>query len=143
MHTSRPSLFLAFDFGLKRVGVAFGNAITQTATPVAVVETPEEATRFKQIDALIKEWQPEGLVVGVPCHPDGSPNDLTERCQRFARQLEGRFGLPCSLVDERYTSAVAEACTGQGGRKAGRADKGRIDMGSACLILEQFFLEGR
>ncbi|HEX4879265.1 MAG TPA: Holliday junction resolvase RuvX [Limnobacter sp.] len=140
MHNSKPTLFLAFDFGLKRIGVAFGNALTKTAQGVGVVEAEQDSQRFARIEQFIQEWQPEGLVVGVPRHPDGSDNELTQRCSRFARQLEGRFGLPCTTVDERYTSAVIEQC--MGGAKA-RANKGRVDMGSACLILEQFFLEGQ
>ncbi|MDX1668857.1 MAG: Holliday junction resolvase RuvX [Limnobacter sp.] len=129
---------MAFDFGLKRIGVAFGNGLTKTAKGVGVVQADNDQERFKQIEKLVKEWQPEGFVVGVARHPDGQPNDLTERCERFARQLTGRFGLACELVDERYTSAVVESA--MGGRAA-REDKGRIDMQSACLILEQYFLE--
>lgn len=140
MHTSKPTLFLAFDFGLKRIGVAFGNALTKTATGVGVIDGDEEKTRFSKIESLIREWQPEGLVVGVPRHTDGQANDLTARCERFARQLEGRFNLPCATVDERYTSAVIESCMGG---DAARSHKGKVDMGSACLILEQYFLEGR
>ncbi|GLR24964.1 MAG TPA: Holliday junction resolvase RuvX [Limnobacter sp.] len=139
-HMPNPTLFLAFDFGLKRVGVAFGNSLTKTARGVAVVEADDDAARFSKIEALIREWQPEALVVGVPRNVDGTPNDLTPRCERFARQLQGRFELPCSTVDERYTSAVVESCMGG---KAARDSKGKVDMGSACLILEQFFLEGR
>lgn len=140
MHMSKPTLFLAFDFGLKRIGVAFGNTLTKTTTGVGVIDSDEEKTRFAKIESLIREWQPEGLVVGVPRHPDGQANDMTARCERFARQLEGRFNLPCATVDERYTSAVIESC--MGGESA-RNHKGKVDMGSACLILEQYFLEGR
>ncbi|MFN4328930.1 MAG: Holliday junction resolvase RuvX [Limnobacter sp.] len=140
MHTSKPSLLLAFDFGLKRIGVAFGNTLTKTATPVGVIEAEDEKTRFDRIAAIIREWQPEGLVVGVPRHDDGEPNSMTARCERFARQLEGRFGMACAQVDERYTSAIIESCLG--GDEA-RRNKGKVDSGSACLILEQYFLEGR
>jgi putative holliday junction resolvase len=107
---------------------------------VSVVEAQNDEQRFDKIEKLIKEWQPEGLVVGVPRQADGADNELTARCERFARQLEGRFSLPCARVDERYTSAIMESCMGG---KAARENKGRVDMGSACLILEQFFLEGR
>lgn len=140
MPAPNPTLYLAFDFGLKRIGVAFGNSLTKTASGVAVVEAQNDAQRFAKIESLIKEWQPEGLVVGVPRQADGADNDLTQRCERFARQLEGRFSLACTMVDERYTSAIMESCMGG---KAARENKGRVDMGSACLILEQFFLEGR
>ena len=140
MQTPKPTQYLAFDFGLKRIGVAFGNSLTKTASGVAVVEAQNDEQRFAKIENLIKEWQPEGLVVGVPRQPDGEDNEMTARCERFARQLEGRFSLPCATVDERYTSAIMESCMGG---KAAREQKGRVDMGSACLILEQFFLEGR
>ena len=101
MHAPKPTQYLAFDFGLKRIGVAFGNSLTKTASGVAVVEAQNDEQRFIKIDGLIKEWQPEGLVVGVPRQADGADNELTARCERFARQLEGRFSLPCARVDER------------------------------------------
>ena len=82
----------------------------------------------KAIGALIAEWQPAALVVGVPRHPDGAPHDNTLRAQRFARQLHGRFGLPVHAVDERYTTTEALA--------AGAPD---VDAASAVLILEQYF----
>lgn len=140
MHSSKPLLLMAFDFGLKRIGVAFGNGLTKTAQAVGVVQAEDDESRFAAIEKLIKEWQPEGFVVGVPRKTDGTDSDLTARCEKFARQLTGRFGKPCETVDERYTSAIVESC--MGGAKA-RDQKGRVDMGSACLILEQFFLEGR
>jgi len=139
-HAPLPTLVMAFDFGLKRVGVAFGNRFTKTAQGVAVIDTEEEKLRFTQIEALIKEWQPDALLVGVPRSVEGDTTELTKRCERFARQLTGRFDLPCSTVDERYTSVIVESCMGG---KMAREHKGRIDMGSACLILEQFFAEGR
>ena len=78
-----PALFLAFDFGLKRVGVASGNTLTGTATPLATLALEGDA-RFAAIAQLIREWQPDALVVGVPWHPDGAPHDNTRRAQRFA-----------------------------------------------------------
>jgi len=123
-----PSLFLAFDFGTQRVGVASGNSLTHTATPLTTVAQEASSARFAAIGALIAEWQPVALVVGVPRHPDGAPHDNTLRAQRFARQLHGRFGLPVHEVDERYTTTEALA--------AGAAD---VDAASAALILEQYF----
>ncbi len=123
-----PALFLAFDFGTQRVGVASGNSLTHTATPLTTVAQEASSARFAAIGALIAEWQPAALVVGVPRHPDGAPHDNTQRAQRFARQLHGRFGLPVHEVDERYTTTEALA--------AGAAD---VDAASAALILEQYF----
>lgn len=118
--------FLAFDFSLRRVGVASGNDLTCSASPLGTLVEQGEA-RFDAIAALIKEWRPDALVVGVPRHPDGVAHDNTLRAQRFARQLNGRFGLPVHEVDERYTTAQA--------RSAGHAD---LDAAAAALILEQF-----
>ena len=123
---SNPALtYLAFDFGARRVGVATGNSMTGTATPLSTVAVEGEA-RMAAIGALIGEWQPAALVVGVPFHPDGAPHANTERARRFARQLRGRFGLPVHEVDERYTTTDA--------KRAGAAD---LDAGAAAIILEQ------
>jgi putative holliday junction resolvase len=125
-----PSLFLAFDFGSKRVGVAIGNTVTRSATPLTTLAQVGDDARFGAIGQLIGEWQPAALVVGVPRHPDGAPHDNTRRAERFARQLRGRFALTVHEVDERYTTTEALA--------AGETD---IDAASAALILEQFFNE--
>ena len=121
--------FLAFDFGLKRVGVATGNTLLKSAQPLRTLAVEGDA-RFAAIGALIREWTPDGLVVGVPFHPDGAAHDNTERARRFGRQLHGRFRLPVHEVDERYTTT--EALAG-GARDA--------DAAAAALILEQFFRE--
>jgi len=118
--------FLAFDYGQKRTGVASGNRLLRTATPQATIRVEGEA-RFSQIEARIREWQPDALVVGVPFHPDGAPHDNTRAAQRFARQLNGRFHLNVYQVDERYSTTEALA---SGARDA--------DAASACIILEQF-----
>jgi len=124
--TSPLLSFLAFDFGIKRVGVATGNTLTRSATPLRTVAAEGEP-RFAVIAALIAEWQPDALVVGVPFHPDGAPHDNTERARRFARQLHGRFRLPVHEVDERYSTT--EAASG------GARD---LDAASAAIILNQF-----
>jgi putative holliday junction resolvase len=118
--------YLAFDFGERRVGVAHGNSLLRRAAPLRTVQA-EGAARFAAIAALIAEWQPDALVVGVPFHPDGQPHDNTRRAQRFARQLHGRFGLPVHEVDERYTTTEAKA--------AGARD---LDAAAAALILDQY-----
>ena len=118
--------FLAFDFGLKRTGVASGNRLLQAATPQATIKAEGDA-RFAQVEARIKEWQPDALVIGVPYHPDGAPHENTRRAQKFARQLRGRFNLQVFEVDERYSTTEALA--------SGAKD---ADAASACIILEQF-----
>ena len=121
---SGPQTFLAFDFGTRRIGVATGNALTRSATPLTTLAQQGDA-RFDAIGKLVSEWRPDALVVGVPRHPDGAPHDNTQRAQRFARQLHGRFGLPVHEVDERYTTTEAR----------GARD---IDAAAAAIILEQF-----
>ena len=118
--------FLAFDFGLKRTGVAAGNRLLRSAQPQATIQAEGDA-RFAHVQARIREWQPDALVVGVPFHPDGASHDNTGRARRFARQLRGRFGLPVFEVDERYSTTAA--------LESGARD---ADAEAACIILEQF-----
>ena len=123
---SAPHSFLAFDYGTRRVGVASGNTLTHMATPMRTIAVEGEA-RFDAIAALITEWRPDALVVGVPFHPDGAAHDNTVRARRFARQLHGRFHLIVHEVDERYSTTEAHA--------QGAAD---ADAASAAIILNQF-----
>jgi putative Holliday junction resolvase len=118
--------FLALDYGLKRTGVAVGNRLLRTATPQATIHAQGEA-RLSQVEARVREWGPDALVVGVPFHPDGASHDNTVRARKFARQLRGRLKLPVFEVDERYSTTEALA--------QGAAD---ADAGAACVILEQF-----
>jgi putative Holliday junction resolvase len=126
----RPSpaaqLFVAFDFGALRVGVASGNRLTQTASPLPTIAAQGDA-RWAAVSAVLQAWRPDAVVVGVPFHPDGAAHENTQRARKFARQLHGRFGLPVCGVDERYTTTEAHSL---GARDA--------DAGSAVVILEQF-----
>ena len=122
----RTLSYLAFDFGLKRTGVATGNTVLGRASALTTISA-EGDRRFDRIAQLIADWQPDALVVGVPFHPDGAPHDNTVRAQRFARQLHGRFGLTVHEVDERYSTVEAIA--------SGAAD---VDAASAAVILNQF-----
>ena len=116
---------LAFDFGLKRIGVAVGEAELRTAHPLPSVGN------FDQIGRLVSEWRPAALVVGVPVAEQG-PHPFARRVERFARQLKGRYRLPVTLVDERFSSVEAEA------RLKGLKRK-PVDSVAAQLILEQYF----
>ncbi len=118
--------FLAFDFGMKRTGVAVGSRLLRTATPQPTIRAEGEARMF-QAEARILEWQPDALVVGVPFHPDGAAHENTARARKFARQLAARTKLQVFEVDERYSTTEALS--------AGAAD---ADAGAACIILEQF-----
>lgn len=123
---------MAFDFGTRRIGIAIGNTLTKAGQPLKTVAESSEDLRFRAIQALIKEWQPNQLVVGLPCHPDGTEHEMSAKARRFGNQLNGRFQLPVEWVDERYTSAVLE----------GDPDmRDNLDAESAALILEQYFLE--
>ena len=124
--SQRTLSFLAFDVGTQRTGVATGNSLLRQASALTTVAAIGDA-RFERIARLIIEWQPDALVVGVPCHPDGAPHDNTRRAQRFARQLRGRFDLAVHEVDERYSTTEAIA--------SGAAD---VDAASAVVILDQF-----
>lgn len=118
--------FLAFDYGLKRTGVAVGSRLLRTATPQATIRAEGEA-RLLEVERRVREWQPDAVVVGVPFHPDGASHDNTARAKKFARQLRGRLKLPVYEVDERYSTTEALA--------GGASDP---DAGAACVILEQF-----
>ncbi len=124
--TAQAQTFLGFDFGTQRVGVASGNRITQSATPLPTVAAQGEA-RWQAVQALLREWSPDAVVVGLPSHPDGTAHEMTAAARKFARQLHGRFGVTVFLEDERYTSVAAEA---EGARD--------VDAAAAALILEQF-----
>jgi putative Holliday junction resolvase len=119
---------LAFDFGLRRIGVAVGNTMVRQAQPLLVISAEANAAKFAEIAALLKEWQPARCIVGLPLHPDGAEHEMTLRCRRFANQLHGRFGMVTVLVDERYSSAVLMAKRGE-----------VIDAQAAAIILQQYF----
>jgi putative holliday junction resolvase len=117
---------LAFDFGLKRIGVAVGEPELGTAHPLPAISS------FPQIEKLVEEWQPAELVVGRPTSVQGEPHKMTRQAEDFARRLERRFKLPVARVDERYTSVEAES------RLRGVKNKA-VDSVAAQLILEQYF----
>ena len=119
---------LAFDFGLKRIGVAVGEPELRTAHPLSAV------SRFDQVESLVRQWRPARLVVGLPTSVDGKPHAMTRQAEDFARRLERRFKLPVARVDERFTSVEAES------RLRGIKRK-PVDSVAAQLILEQYFDE--
>jgi putative Holliday junction resolvase len=123
---------MAFDYGTRRVGVAVGNSITKAGQALKTIAAPSGDLLFQEIGKLLKEWQPDHLVVGRPVYPDGSPHEMTAKAVRFGNQLHGRFQLPVSWVDERYTSAVLEGSSEM---------HDNLDAHSAALILEQYFAE--
>ncbi|MBU3583800.1 Holliday junction resolvase RuvX [Polynucleobacter sp. 15G-AUS-farblos] len=128
----KPMTVMAFDYGTRRVGVAVGNSETGLGQALKTIAAPNLDGLFKEIESLLKEWQPERLVVGKPLHPDGAEHEMTAKATRFGNQLQGRFHLPVDWVDERYTSAVLEG-------DAQMQDN--LDAHSAALLLEQYFSE--
>ncbi len=133
---------LAFDFGLQRIGVAVGETESGIAHPLRALAALSQPGRFAAIERLVKEWKPALFVVGRPLGEDGAPHEMTRRAERFARQLNGRFGLPVRMVDERYSSAEVEsrARVAVGVRKAIKLARGKaLDSQAAQLILEQYF----
>jgi putative Holliday junction resolvase len=99
---------LAFDFGEKRIGVAVGNTITKTTEALKIIQDKNQDEKFKAIEALIQEWQPQLLVVGLPTHPDGAEHEMTLKAKRFGNQLHGRFQKEVVWIDERYTSVSVQ-----------------------------------
>ena len=133
---------LAFDFGLQRIGVAVGEAALGSAHALPALAAATQPGRLTAIERLVKQWQPARLVVGRPLGEDGAPHEMTRRAERFARQLNGRFGLPVELVDERYSSAEAESRVraAYGARKAVQLARGKaLDSQAAQIVLEQYF----
>jgi putative Holliday junction resolvase len=131
---------LAFDFGTRRIGIAVGNTLLRRANPLATIDDEKTETRFAAIAALLNEWQPSALVVGLPSNDDGTPHELTALCRRFANRLKGRFKLPTILLDERYTSIAASAQLNEEGIH-GMRQKSLIDQYAAQQILQAYFDE--
>lgn len=133
---------LAFDFGEKRIGVAVGDLALGIAHPLTTVQGNDTVRRFDAIATLITEWRPVVLVVGLPSHPDGTEHAVGRLCRRFAAQLQGRFGLPAVLVDERLTSAAAAESLREAGA-TGKKHKTALDPVAAQHILQTYFDQHR
>ena len=131
-----PRTLLGLDFGVRCIGVALGNTLTHRAHALTVIDTVVVAERFAALEALVREWQPDALVVGRPLSEDGIPTATTARAERFANQLRGRFGLPVLSVDERFSSREAQAIIASGShRRAGALTA--EDAVAAAVILQQ------
>ncbi|GAO36941.1 Holliday junction resolvase [Sulfuricella sp. T08] len=141
--TSHPvrGTVLGFDFGIKRIGVAVGELELGLAHPLTTVLGESNDQRFGAIEALLKEWRPALVVVGLPAHTDGEEHEMSARCRRFAHQLEGRFGLKVVLVDERHSSTAASEDLNEAGVR-GRKQKAVLDQVAAQRIL-QSYLDGQ
>jgi putative Holliday junction resolvase len=138
---SAPFTALAFDFGLVKIGVAAGQSLLGTAQALAPLKARDGAPQWEQVQALLAQWQPQVLVVGLPLNMDGSDNDITVRARRFANRLSGRFGVAHVLWDERLSTREAkEIALGHGHR--GNFHEAPVDSFAAQLILESWFNAG-
>jgi putative pre-16S rRNA nuclease len=136
---SQPRTILAFDFGLRRIGVAVGQDVTGSASPLGIVANRDTGVDKEKIAAFLAEWRPTQLVVGMPAHADGSPSEIQEHVNSFIEELEA-YGLPVDTVDERYTSVEAERVL-KSARQAGtrgRISKDQIDSAAAVFIAERY-----
>jgi putative Holliday junction resolvase len=134
-----PTTILAFDFGLRRIGVAVGQSVTGSASPLGVVANRESGIDQDTIATLVREWRPARLVVGMPAHADGSDSEMRQPVLAFIDELK-RYGLPIETVDERHTSVEAERILKQA-RAAGtrgRLSKEDIDSAAAVFIAERY-----
>ena len=137
--STRAECIIAFDYGTRFIGVAVGQSITRTASPLAALPAKDGTPNWDQIGALLKEWQPQRLVVGLPLNMDGTPSDMSQRAEKFAKRLHGRYGLPVEMSDERLSSfeARGEMLARDRGNRDFRS-RG-VDSESARLILEGWF----
>lgn len=129
---------LAFDFGTKSIGVAIGQQLTGTARPLTAFKAQDGTPDWNKIEALLKEWQPDRVIVGLPLNMDGTEQPLTTRARKFANRLHGRFGVQVEMHDERLSTVEARAeLFDRGGFRA--LSKGSVDSLSAVIILESWF----
>jgi putative holliday junction resolvase len=137
-------LVMAFDFGMRRIGVACGDTVSATATPLSAVLAGPGGQQWIAIGALLRDWQPALAVVGLPYNADGTESEQTRAARAFASELASRYALRVELVDERYSSLEALArlkSARETGLRKRRVAKADIDAGAACIILERWITE--
>ena len=142
--SSRPKIVLAFDFGLRRIGVACGDTLSRNASALETVLCGPHGPRWELIAKMMRDWQPDMAVVGLPYNVDGSDNEMTGAARSFAAELARRFGVEAVMVDERYSSLEAAArlqTARESGLRRRRVAKSDVDAAAACVILERWFTE--
>ncbi|QLF92661.1 Holliday junction resolvase RuvX [Pseudomonas sp. ABC1] len=132
---SAPRLLLGFDFGSKQIGIAVGQAVTGQARELCVLKAQNGTPDWSRVEALMKEWQPDALVVGLPLNMDGTPSEMSERAEKFARRLHGRFNLPVHTHDERLTTYEAKGHRLRQGQSGNYRER-PVDALAAALLLE-------
>jgi putative Holliday junction resolvase len=135
---AKPFTALAFDYGLKHIGVAVGQSLTGSANPLSALKATDGVPNWDTIAALIREWQPQQLIIGLPLNMDGSHSELSQRAEKFSRRLHGRFNLPVHLADERLSSFEAKGEIIQHSGSRNFRDNG-VDSLAAVIILESWF----
>lgn len=145
--SSSQGAILGFDFGLKQIGIAVAQRITKTASPLEILNAKQGQPDWSQVEKIIKEWQPDTLVVGLPLNMDGSESDMSLRAKKFAQRLQGRFGLNVALQDERLSSfevkhALQEEQFSKSAKHAGMRNKkiqrDKVDALAAANILQRW-----
>lgn len=131
-------LVLAFDYGLKHIGTAVGQALIRSANPELIVRARDGKPDWSQIEKLVREWQPDVFVVGLPLNMDGTDSPMSERARKFSRQIKERFRKDVVLIDERLTSFAAKQARRDSDE---RLDFGRdtVDAEAACIILHDYY----
>lgn len=138
--TKIPKILIGFDFGMKRIGIAIGQTVTQTARPLDTIKAKDGTPNWNELAKLMKKWMPEAIVVGIPLNMDGTDQPISEKAREFATKLRERFQLPVHEMDERLTTKDArERLFTQGGFKA--LQDGQVDQVAAQLILQNWFAE--
>ena len=143
MSEAKPlRLLLGFDYGSKQIGVAVGQVITGQARELCILKAQNGVPDWQKVEALLREWQPDAIVVGLPLNMDGTPSEMSERAEKFARRLNGRFNLPVHTHDERLTTYEAKGQRLQQGQNSGYRER-PVDALAAALLLEGWLAEHR
>ncbi len=135
-----PRLLLGFDYGSKQIGVAVGQVITGQARELCILKAQNGVPDWQKVEALIKEWQPDAIVVGLPLNMDGTKSEMSDRAEKFARRLNGRFNLPVHTHDERLTTYEAKGQRLQQGQNSGYRER-PVDALAAALLLQGWLEE--
>lgn len=132
--------FMSFDYGKKRIGIAMGQRITQSANGIGCISAVDGKPNWEQLDKLVAEWKPDAFVVGLPLNMDGSESDMSKRANKFSKRLHGRFGKPSFTIDERLTTFEAKQTAKSMGHK-GHYKSDPVDELAAQLILQSWLEE--
>jgi len=140
----KPRIVVAFDYGRRRIGVACGDTVSRNASPLPAVPADKDGPLWEMVGAVLRDWQPDLAVVGLPYNVDGTDSGQTVAARGFAAEIAKRYRLEVVLVDERYSSLEAQArlkTARASGLRRRRIEKADVDAAAACVILERWFGE--